>query len=351
MNHDSIIYSAFRSLFKGFFWVIGFALALVIAIIIISAAVGAAATASTTSLDQTTSVTILPDSDGVRTSSNSLPVLLQLNINGIIGIDELTQDKIRTVLIESREGDLKDDRVKGVLLRIESPGGTVVDADGIYRAVKEYKERYKIPVIAYIDGLCASGGMYVACSADKIYASDASLVGSVGVIITSFLNFSQLLDKVGVQALTISAGKGKDDMDPLRPWKPGEEVNYRSICDYYYHYFVNIVTSNRPGLNKEKLVQEYGAYVFPATLAKEYGYIDGSGINESDVLKILASEAKIEGKYQVVSLESKTIWSQLFKADSPLLTGMIKHEVQIPSNMDLNLQGKFLYLYQPDSPY
>ena len=97
----------------------------------------------------------------------------------------------------------------------------MVDADGIYRAIKHYKEQYQVPVIAYVDGLCASGGMYIACAADKIYATDVSLVGSVGVLFPSFMNFSKLLDTVGVQSLTISSCKGKDDMNPLRPWKEG----------------------------------------------------------------------------------------------------------------------------------
>lgn len=65
------------------------------------------------------------------------------------------------------------------LVYINTPGGTVVDADGIYRALLEYKTKYDVPIYAYIDGLCASGGMYVALAADKIFASDVSLIGSV----------------------------------------------------------------------------------------------------------------------------------------------------------------------------
>lgn len=344
-NRDSIIYSSIRALFNGFFLIVGIFVAFIPVILIIGAL---SSSSNTTSVEQTMSVQILPDSSGVRTSSSTLPVLLYVKIDGIIGADDLTMEKIRTQLTESQEGDLKDNRVKGILLHINSPGGTVIDADGIYHALRDYKARYNVPIVAYTEGLCASGGMYVACAADKIYASNATLVGSVGVLVPSFVNVSQLLDKIGVQSITVSAGKGKDEMNPMRPWKPNEDASFQAICDYYYLSFVSIVTSNRPEMNKEKLISVYGAHVFPAAEAKEYGFIDGSGYSQSDVLKILEAKAGLEGqKYQVVELESKSFLSQLLKAESPLFTGKIKHEILLTPDLNASLNGKFLYLHTP----
>ena len=97
-------------------------------------------------------------------------------------------DAVRAQLIDTIDGEINKDQVKGLLLAINSPGGTVDDSDGIYRLVQEYKSRLKIPVYAYVDGMCASGGMYIACAADKVYASDASLVGHVGVILRTIFN-------------------------------------------------------------------------------------------------------------------------------------------------------------------
>ena len=100
---------------------------------------------------------------------------------------------MRKMLTESREGTFKDDRVKAILLDINSPGEHGHYANGMYRALKEYKQKYKVPIIAYVDGLCASGGMYVAAAADEVYASDVSLIGSIGVITPSFFNVYKAL--------------------------------------------------------------------------------------------------------------------------------------------------------------
>ncbi|MFI5264393.1 MAG: S49 family peptidase, partial [Candidatus Kapaibacterium sp.] len=93
--------------------------------------------------------------------------------------------------VESQEGDFKNNRVKGILLYMDTPGGYSTDSDTIYRLLMEYKKQYKVPIYAYVDGLCASGGMYIAITADKIMASDTSLIGSIGVIAPTFMNFTK----------------------------------------------------------------------------------------------------------------------------------------------------------------
>src|SRR5690606_22323692 len=115
---------------------------------------------------------------------------LQINVHGVIGDAKSGIDTkmAQNILLDSRTGDFKNERGKGILLHMNTPGGTVVDSDNIYRMLKTYKERYKVPVFAFVDGLCASGGMYISCAADKVYAGPASIIGSVGVIIGPFFN-------------------------------------------------------------------------------------------------------------------------------------------------------------------
>jgi protease IV len=338
---DSIFYSAFRAFLVTFLAVIGFCLALLII------ALGLSALSSSTSTEPTTVFTpeIMADADGKRKSLSSEPVILRININGIIGLDGLEQENIRQMLVESREGVLKDNLVKGILLYMQTPGGTVTDADGIYRAILEYKKRYKVPVYAYVDGLCASGGMYISAAADKVLASDSSIVGSIGVIAPSALNFSQLLEKVGVQSLTLFAGKGKDDLNPLRPWKQGEDANYKSLIDYFYEDFVNIMTSSRSQLDKTKLVKEYGAKVFPAPEGKENGYIDESGVSLDDAIRQLVKQMNVED-YRVVQLSKQTWISELLKSHLSL-QGTVKHQLYISPEYDPQLMGQFQYMYRP----
>lgn len=344
---ESIFFASLRSFFLALFGVLGFSIGLLVLVMIISSL--SVTTESEPEIAYKYSPSILPNASGVRKSlSSTSPVILTLNISGIIGTDSLTQHAIRQQLIESRERSFKDNRVKALVLHIDSPGGTVGDADGIYRAIKAYKEEHKVPVYAYVDGLCASGGMYIACAADKIFASDTSIVGSVGVISPPFLNFSQLIDKFGIQSVTLYEGKGKDNMNPLRPWHKGEEDNLKEIIAYYYNSFVDIVTSNRPGLNKTKLINDYGANIYPAQLAKDYGFIDESGYTLSDTLKLLTKQIGIEDNYyQVVELQSTSWISELFKGEMGLFKGRVTHQIALTPDMDPKLLNQFLYLYRP----
>jgi signal peptide peptidase SppA len=295
-------------------------------------------------------IELLANADGVRkTLSKETPVILNIDVIGAIGLSNLSQSNINDILVESREGVLKNNRVKALFLTIESPGGTVTDSDGIYRAIKAYKEKYKVPVYAFVDGMCASGAMYIACAADKVYATDASIIGSVGVLSPSFLNLSDLINKIGVKALTLTAGKGKDEMNPLRPWAPGEQDVLQTIINNYYSMFTGIVLNARPEMDKKKLVDEYGAHVFSADIAAKHGFIDGSGQSRNDVLKMLLKQLDIkDDHYLVVRMKSTKWWKSLFSesAMSFLFKGKVKHEIDITGELPSELQGQFLYLYR-----
>jgi len=344
---DSIFYSALRALAVAFCVIVGLTLGIVFITSLLGLLGGSTADNKLTTVN---TEEILPNASGKReVLSSEAPVILQININGVIGTESLDTKTIRQQLVESREGTFKDNRVKGILLYIDTPGGTVTDADGIFHELLAYKQKYQVPIYAYIDGLCASGGMYVALAADKIFASDVSLVGSVGVIAPAFFNLTKLLDKVGIEALTIFAGKDKDALNPVRPWKPGEDDNYRHIVEYYYNHFVNLVTTYRPEITKEQLTKEYGAHVFPAPLALEHGFIDVSGVALSDALRALLTEVGIDSDYyQVLRLENKSWWNSLFTSQATsLFKGKVKHEISLSPELDIRTKNKFLYLYAP----
>ncbi len=343
-ERESVFSSVLRAFFGTLFRFIAVVVGLILLVVVVSVLSGSA----DTDLKLKTKVKILPDADGTfKKLSDTAPVILRLNIRGVIGSEFLNMDKVRTQLIESRLGDLKDDRVKGIFLQIESPGGAVIDSDVIYHALKEYKARYKVPVLAYVDGMSASGGYYIAAAADKIYASDVSIVGSVGVIMSTFFNVSQLLDKWGVQALTLSDGKGKDELNPFRPWSKDESENLKSLMDYYYQVFVNVVTSNRP-IEKEALIDTYGAHIFAAPTAHTLGYIDGIENDRNVILKQLVKEAGLEGKeYQYIELEETTWLAELFDGSKSLFSGKIVHQVQLPPEVEMQMKHPVLFLYKP----
>ncbi len=346
IEHESIFASSLRAFFVSFFAVIGIGVSITL-IALGFYGLTSLAEEETFSSD----VKLLPDAKGSRKElSASTPVLLQLNLKGEIGKSDLTAEKIEKVLLKSHEDHLKNNRVKGILLYIDSPGGGVNDSDQIYRLLLRYKEEYHVPIFAYIDGLCASGGYYVACAADKIFASDVSLIGSIGVLAwPPFINVAEALEKLGVNSLTLFAGKGKDELNPLRPWKEGEQDTYQKLINFYYTRFTEIVSKKRPELTAERLVQVYGATVFPAPEAKEIGFIDAFGHFRSDVLTELATAAGIpaDEKYQVITYETKGWFEKLIKEESFWRTGKVQHELLLPSSLTMEGRGHFQYLYSP----
>lgn len=343
-SRESMIRSAFRSFLKMFFAICGIFFAIFLCSLLYSL------TSGTTLSESKTTMSILPDANGNRQSlSMASPVILQLNIHGVIGDPTvLDSDVVQNILIESRSGLLAHDRVKGILIHFNTPGGTVLDSDNIYRMLKEYKAQYKVPVYAYVDGLCASGGMYIASAADKIYAGPTAIVGSVGVIFGPFFNVFDTLGKLGIQTKTLTQGLDKDALNPLRPWKEGEDASYKAIISYFYDQFVHVVTSARPKLDKDKLIHEYGAQIFDPIRAENYGYIDHANSSRNATLLALLQEANIdpEKAYQVVELEPKHEWiADLLQGKLQFLNGKMEHSLDLGQP---KIRDHFAYLYKPD---
>jgi len=295
----------------------------------------------------TTTAVALPTHDWKQKDlSRTTPTIILIEIKGEIGLkNSLTKETIRQQLMDTIDGEIKIGQVKGLALFINSPGGTVDDSDAIYRLIREYKTRYKIPVWAFVEGMCASGGVYIASSADKIIATEDSIIGSVGVIMGPAFNFSALMDKVGVQSKTITAGKDKDMLNPFRPWQPEDGKNFQEICDSNYQLFLSIVSAARPKLTKETLI-DLGAQVFSATKARDLGYIDEVVDNRDVALKNMATFLGIEKNYQLVRLQTKTWFEDLFEYNA-LFKGKIEHTIKL-SNFPAEFAGKPLYLYCPE---
>jgi signal peptide peptidase SppA len=293
------------------------------------------------------SVEVLAGPDGTRESlSFYKPVILQINIHGALGSEHLNGAMIREMLLESREGYLEGDRVKAILLHINSPGGTASASDEVYRALMEYRWYFDVPIYAYVENMCASGGYYVACAADGIYTSDTALIGSIGVYI-QFFNVVEFLNKVGVEAFSISNGIGKDDMNPFHVWGDAEKSRMQAIEKKFYDKFVNLVVKARPKIDRQKLIEEYGAQVFFPEQAADYGFIDGYDLERSDVIRGLAEVAGLSEGFQVVTLNQKNWLSSLFNSESSLLSGKHVHEVRLPAGLSVEFANQYLYMYQP----
>ena len=170
----------------------------------------------------------------------------------------------------------KDERVKAVVLRINSPGGTVAASDILYHEVKAFKEKRKIPVVASIMDVGASGGYYVAAAADKIYAHPASVTGSVGVIMLT-VNAQGLLEKIGVQTTAVTSGPRKDMGSPFRPMTSEERAIFQSVIDSFYERFLVVMKDGRRNLAVDQVRKLADGRIYSGDQAMANGMVDGIG--------------------------------------------------------------------------
>lgn len=345
IQRESIFVSSLRGFCRAFFIFLGGIIALMVALFVYSAL------SSPYTEQEKTSLEILPNLKWEREISLTAPAILQINIHGVIGEPgKLDSDTIRLILADSRTGLLANDRVKAILLHFDTPGGTVNDSDIIYRMLLDYKEQFKVPVYGYIDGLCASGGMYISSAADKLFCSPAGVVGSVGVIIGPFFNVVDAMGMIGIQAKTLTDGLNKDMMSPFRTWKPDEDTSLQALTSYYYQQFVDVVTKARPAMDRDKLLNEYGANVFPPPAAQERGYVDAADSSYKEAVLALMHAAGMdpEKPYQIVELQPQfPLLHALLKGKSPLAQGKIEHQLQIGQDKSFLIRDKIAYLYQP----
>lgn len=185
----------------------------------------------------------------------------------------------------------KEDRVKAIVLRINSPGGGVGPSQEIYTEVKKLKNK-KI-VVASIGALGASGGYYIACGADKIVANPGSITGSIGVIV-EFVNMKELVEKIGIKGMVVKSGKLKDTGNPFRDMTAREKEVLKNLVDNIHVQFVEAVADGRK-LAKSKVEKIADGRVFSGQQAKALGLIDFLG-DFYDAVDIAANMAGISGE-------------------------------------------------------
>jgi protease-4 len=192
----------------------------------------------------------------------------------------------------------QDDHVKAVVLRINTPGGTVTASDLVYHELKAFKKKREVPVIAAIMDLGTSGGYYVAMAADHVLVHPSTITGSIGVIMVT-MNAHGLLEKVGVQPASIVSGPKKSMGSPFRPMSDEERAIFQSVIDNLYERFLVVVEEGRPGLDKEKIRTLADGRIYTADIAKAQGLVDEIGYLD-EAIDLAKKEAKLE-EAQVVT--------------------------------------------------
>ncbi|MEL6182807.1 MAG: signal peptide peptidase SppA, partial [Myxococcota bacterium] len=185
----------------------------------------------------------------------------------------------------------RDDNVKAILLRIDSPGGAVAPSQEIYHAVLKARKDKK--VVASMGSVAASGGYYIACAADRIFANAGTVTGSIGVI-TQLTNFSELADMAKVDVITIKSGKYKDVGNAFRAFNETDRAFFEQMILDIYEQFVKDVSQAR-GMKLDDVRAVADGRVFTGSQALELGLVDELG-TLYDSAEFLAREVKLDEK-------------------------------------------------------
>ena len=235
--------------------------------------------------------------------------------------------------------DVQEREFPALLLRIDSPGGTVGDSQEIHAALLRLREK-GCKVVASFGNISASGGVYVGVAADSIVANPGTITGSIGVILRGN-NLSELLAKVGVRFETVKSGAFKDILSPDRALSPEERELLQSLIDSSYDQFVGAVAEGR-GLDKDKVRTFADGRVFSGAQAKDLGLVDELG-DEEQARLVAARLAELDeercrpvtlGKPRKRLLQGLPGSSLLLRLDQLLAT-------------ELELSGQPLWMYRP----
>lgn len=195
-------------------------------------------------------------------------------IDGVIEKENETYNQ--SYLLDTINILKEDKKCRGIILYLDTPGGTVFEADELYLALMNYKSQTGRPIWAYQNSLCASGGYYISCAADKIFANRNTLTGSIGVIAGSSFDATGLLDKIGIKSKTIHSGRNKNMFNFNEPVTSEQEEIMQKISDEAYEQFVAIVaTSRKIDLTKVKSLAD--GRIFTAKQALDCALIDEVG--------------------------------------------------------------------------
>lgn len=346
MTFGSIFKSIFSIFAKAVFALISFFVMLMLfSLLFIGLGAGIGAKLGTDSL---TKITEQAQSSYAYISGNeeSQNRLLKLSIQGVIlgsmpaNFPPFLSDNLTFGydLKDTLEQAATDESIKGVLLHVQSPGGTIFGSYAIAEAIAKFREATNKPVLAYIEGLAASGGVMAMVTSSEIYADYGSLIGSIGVIGPQLLYYNQpmaydeglftsgIVTKGGIEQTILFAGKGKDLGNPFRKITKEELENWQRGLETEYDQFVRHVARTR-NIDESIIRDQMGAQLFDNQTAEAYGLINGT-LNQNDSIAKLAELAGVDEDYQLVRPQRRggQFWAQLLEGYARLSGNVVEME-------------------------
>ncbi len=212
-----------------------------------------------------------------RRFRTDIPVVPVVRIAGVIGVvTPLRPGLLLSTIARSLERAFETPRARAVALIINSPGGSPSQSHLIFRRIRQLAEEKKIPVLAFVEDVGASGGYMLACAADEIICNDFSIVGSIGVVGASF-GFHELMEKVGIERRLYTSGDRKVMLDPFLPQKPDDVKRIKAIQQDIHAHFIALVKERRGSRLNGPDKTLFSGEFWTAQKAIELGLADGLG--------------------------------------------------------------------------
>jgi len=248
-------------------------------------------------------------------------------------------DRVRETLKKAKD----DDSIKAILLRINSPGGTVTSSDILYHEFKSFKKKKGIKIYVSVLDIAASGGYYIAMAGDTIMVHPTSLTGSIGVLALK-VNLEGLMGKVGIGWEVVKSGDKKDFMSPFRPLTEEERKLFQETINRYYERFVGLIVQNRPQLDLTTVKSLADGRVYEARQAMDAQLVDRIGYLD-DTLALIRGELE-EPDLQVVTYHRPGTYKSNIYSSLQGPTGF--NLINLDLGLDLNkLSPQFMYLWVP----
>lgn len=213
-----------------------------------------------------------------------------INIFGVVGAgDEVNAESVVTSLNDAYESK----GTKGIILRINSPGGSPVQAGIINDEIRRQKKLHPtIPIIAVVEDICASGGYYIAVAADKIYVDKASIVGSIGVLMDGY-GFTETMKKLGVERRLLTAGENKAMLDPFSPVNPKHVALVQTMLDEIHEQFKNVVREGR-GNRLHETPEVFSGLFWSGAESIKLGLADAIGSTDYVAREVIKQEEIVD---------------------------------------------------------
>jgi protease-4 len=213
-----------------------------------------------------------------------------IDIQGVIGSgEEVNADSV----VSSLQAAFKNERTKGLILRINSPGGSPVQSGIINDEIKRLRKLHpEVPVYAVVEDICASGGYYIAAAADKIYVDKASIVGSIGVLMDGF-GFTGTMEKLGVERRLLTAGENKAILDPFSPPNEKHQEFAQVMLDEIHQQFIDVVREGRGDRLKET-AETFSGLFWSGETSIKMGLADALGSSEYVAREVIKQEKIVD---------------------------------------------------------